>query len=125
MVYDTTDRDSFQHVDSWLQEVNKYASETTVKVLVGNKSDKESERVVTTEEGMKKAEALNLSFIETSAKGATHIEEAFTLISRQLVRIREQSAAATVAAQSAGTSGLQLNAARTAAVNKLNACCAG
>ena len=116
IVYDTTDKESFHHVESWLQEVNKYASDTTVKVLVGNKSDKESERVVSTEEGRKKADQLGLSFIETSAKDSVHIEEAFALISRQLVCIREQSVAPI---QPTSVVGL------TAAREQINTCCSG
>lgn len=38
--------DSFTHVNEWLLEVNRYASESTCKLLVGNKSDREDERVV-------------------------------------------------------------------------------
>ena len=127
IAYDTTDKESFEHVDGWVGEVNKYATENTVKVLVGNKSDKTDERLVSAEDGMKKAEALGLSFIETSAKDATHIEEAFALISRQLVRIREQNAAQANSAQNrrAGPSGLQLGAVGNAAADKMKACCGG
>ena len=126
IVYDTTNRESFEHLDSWLSEVNKYASDKMVKVIVGNKSDKLEDRVVTTEEGMKKAESLGLSFIETSAKDATHIEEAFSLISRQLVRIREQAAAQAQAAEAASQQGgLQLGQLGSAAADKVNACCSG
>ena len=130
LVYDTTDRESFSHVDSWLSEVNKYANENTVKVLVGNKSDKTNDRLVTTAEGMKKAESLGLSFIETSAKDSSHIEEAFTLISRQLVRIKEQVAALQASAsQSTSRSGpsmsVQLGAVREAANLRMKECCSG
>ena len=38
MVYDVTSQDSFDHVSDWLKEVNRYASEGTAKLLVGNKS---------------------------------------------------------------------------------------
>jgi Ras-related protein Rab-1A len=97
-----------------------------VKVIVGNKSDKQEDRVVSTEEGMQKAESLGLSFIETSAKDATHIEEAFALISRQLVRIREQAAAQAKAAETASQQGgLQLGQLGSAAADKVNACCSG
>lgn len=48
MVYDTTNEDSFLHVRDWFNDVNKYASEDTVKILVGNKCDKQ-EKVVSTE----------------------------------------------------------------------------
>lgn len=129
LVYDTTDRESYSHVDSWLTEVNKYANEKTVKVLVGNKSDKTNDRLVTTDEGMKKAESLGLSFIETSAKDATHIEEAFSLISRQLVRIREQAqaqaSASSVANRPNRNLGVQLGAVGGAAADRVKACCSG
>ena len=126
IVYDTTNRESFDHLDSWLSEVNKYASDKMVKAIVGNKSDKSEDRVVSTEEGMKKAESLGLSFIETSAKDATHVEEAFALISRQLVRIREQAAAQAQSSESSSQQGgLQLGNVGTAAVDKVKACCGG
>jgi Ras-related protein Rab-1A len=127
IVYDTTNRESFEHLDSWIAEVNKYASDKMVKVIVGNKSDKEGDRVVTTDEGMKKAESLGLSFIETSAKDSTHIEEAFALISRQLVRIREQAAAQADPNSSIRPSegGLQFGGISSAAADKVKACCSG
>lgn len=40
MVYDVTNMESFNHVNDWLAEVNKFAPEDTCKLLVGNKSDK-------------------------------------------------------------------------------------
>lgn len=46
MVYDVCCMESFTHVNEWLLEVNRYASESTCKLLVGNKSDKEDERLV-------------------------------------------------------------------------------
>ena len=46
MVYDVTSQDSFDHVNDWLKEVNRYASEGTCKLLVGNKSDRSTDKVV-------------------------------------------------------------------------------
>jgi GTPase SAR1 family protein len=40
MVYDVTSMESFDHVNEWLLEVDKFAPEDTCKLLVGNKSDK-------------------------------------------------------------------------------------
>lgn len=39
MVFDVTMEDSYRHINDWLQEVNRYASEGTCKLLVGNKVD--------------------------------------------------------------------------------------
>ncbi len=49
MVYDVTSEESFNHINDWFTEVNRYASENTCKLLVGNKTDKVAEKVVPTE----------------------------------------------------------------------------
>ena len=49
MVYDVSNQDSFDHVQHWLAEVNRYASEGTSKVLIGNKCDREDKVVVEAE----------------------------------------------------------------------------
>eukprot|EP00923_Selenidium_pygospionis_P034802 GHVN01060536.1.p1 GENE.GHVN01060536.1~~GHVN01060536.1.p1 ORF type:complete len:147 (+),score=14.68 GHVN01060536.1:81-521(+) len=45
IVYDVTDRESFNNVKIWMQEIDKYAMESVNKLLVGNKSDLSSKRV--------------------------------------------------------------------------------
>eukprot|EP00745_Piridium_sociabile_P039646 TRINITY_DN74499_c0_g2_i1.p1 TRINITY_DN74499_c0_g2~~TRINITY_DN74499_c0_g2_i1.p1 ORF type:complete len:144 (+),score=10.86 TRINITY_DN74499_c0_g2_i1:83-514(+) len=50
MVYDTTERSSFDHIDDWLGEVMRFATESTCKIVVGNKSDLTDERAVPSEE---------------------------------------------------------------------------
>ncbi|CAE7205683.1 RABD2C [Symbiodinium sp. CCMP2592] len=74
LVYDICDRESFNHVDEWLNEVNRYVNENTCKILIGNKCDMTAERQVSTEEAKKKAEDLGIAFIECSAKDATNVE---------------------------------------------------
>jgi len=92
MVYDNTDSSTFENIDHWHHEVNRYAGENnpTCKVLVANKCDLESERQVSTEDGMKKAAALGIQFMETSAKDAINVEEAFLAMSKELIAMRER-----------------------------------
>jgi hypothetical protein len=46
VVYDVTDAETFEHVKTWLHEIDRYASENVNKLLVGNKSDLTSKRQV-------------------------------------------------------------------------------
>ena len=39
VVYDVTDKESFEGIKSWIGEIEKYAQENVIKILVGNKSD--------------------------------------------------------------------------------------
>lgn len=50
-MYDVTDRDTFDNVRTWINEIEKYSQPNVCKILVGNKSDKKDLRQVTTEEG--------------------------------------------------------------------------
>ena len=77
LVYDVTRRETFDHLTRWLEEARQNGNPNMVVMLVGNKVDLEHRRVVSTEEGQKFAQDHGLIFIETSAKTAANVEEAF------------------------------------------------
>ena len=54
IVYDVTNKESFDNVRQWMQEIEKYAGRDEIcRLLVGNKCDlPNSKRVVTREEGL-------------------------------------------------------------------------
>merc|ERR1712226_36280 len=62
LVYDITDRQSFQDIENWLEEIQKHASPNVAKLLVGNKCDLENERAVSVQEGREYAESLGMNF---------------------------------------------------------------
>jgi GTPase SAR1 family protein len=74
-VYDITDRESFDNVKQWLNEIDRYACENVNKLLVGNKCDLESKRQVDFEEAKAFADERGIPFLETSAKNATNVEK--------------------------------------------------
>ena len=76
IVYDITDQETFNNVRNWLQEIDKFASDNVNKLLVGNKSDR-SDRQVDTNQARDFAASLGIPFIETSAKTAANVEQAF------------------------------------------------
>jgi small GTP-binding protein len=84
LVYDITRRDSFTHVQTWLEEARQHGNENMVVMLVGNKCDMDSKRVVPTEEGMRFARENDCLFIETSAKTAQNVDEAFENTARTI-----------------------------------------
>ena len=85
MVYDITDLESFQNLNSWLIEIEKNASKNVYKILIGNKSDLESERKVTYEQGAEFAAQYGMKFIETSAKESKNVQEAFVTMTKEII----------------------------------------
>ncbi|XP_078434060.1 RAB GTPASE HOMOLOG B18 [Wolffia australiana] len=79
MVYDVTRRDTFTNLsDIWSKEIDLYSTnQDCIKMLVGNKVDKESERVVTKKEGIEFAREYGCLFIECSAKTRVNVEQCF------------------------------------------------
>jgi GTPase SAR1 family protein len=62
-------KESLRNVHKWLEEIDRYAMDNVIKVLVGNKSDCDKEdRIVSFDEGRKLAQQHNMIFFETSAK---------------------------------------------------------
>ncbi|CAN1259163.1 Ras-related protein RABD2b [Linum perenne] len=81
VVYDVTDLESFNNVKQWLSEIDRYASENVNKLLVGNKSDLTANRVVPYETAKAFADEIGIPFMETSAKNAANVEDAFMAMS--------------------------------------------
>ena len=86
VVYDITDRDSFENLNSWLIEIEKNANKNVYKLLIGNKSDLEEKRKVTYQEGKDFATSNGMQFIETSAKTASKVQEAFELLTQEIIK---------------------------------------
>jgi Ras-related protein Rab-1A len=84
VVYDVTDKVSFNNVKQWLGEIDRYACQSVNKLLVGNKADLVEKKVVDYNEAKEFAEGLGISFLETSAKSAQNVEEAFLTMTRQI-----------------------------------------
>ena len=69
ILYAINNKDSFQHAETWLNDLKNQANPNVRVFLVGNKSDLENERVISKEEGERFKEEKKLDkFIETSAK---------------------------------------------------------
>ena len=84
LVYDVTNRKSFEAIDAWIAQIHLHAGESVNKVLVGNKSDCDKGRVVHLEEGEDLAKRYNIPFFETSAKTGLNVDASFHRIAKDV-----------------------------------------
>ena len=85
IVYDITNKLSFNNIGQWLKDIERYASDNVQKILVGNKSDLIEQREVSIDSAQEFAERLGVPVLESSAKGAIHVDEIFGTISNILL----------------------------------------
>uniref|UniRef100_A0A8C3STG7 small monomeric GTPase n=1 Tax=Chelydra serpentina TaxID=8475 RepID=A0A8C3STG7_CHESE len=80
LLYDVTNRASFDNIQAWLTEIHEYAQQDVVLMLLGNKVSwawpQNGSRLVLQEYGV--------PFMETSAKSGLNVDLAFTAIAKEL-----------------------------------------
>ncbi|KAJ6843108.1 ras-related protein RABC2a-like [Iris pallida] len=89
LVYDVTRRETFTNLsDVWAKEVELYSTnQDCIKILVGNKVDKESERVVSREEGIALAQEYGCLFLECSAKTQANVGKCFEELALKIMEV--------------------------------------
>ncbi|XP_050534479.1 ras-related protein Rab-37 isoform X2 [Daktulosphaira vitifoliae] len=86
LLYDVTNRTSFDNIRAWLSEIRDYANDQVVIMLIGNKADcSTSDRIIKKEEGEKLAQEYSVTFMETSAKSGLNVDVAFMAVARELL----------------------------------------
>ncbi|XP_075421830.1 ras-related protein Rab-26 [Ascaphus truei] len=84
LLYDVTNKTSFDNIQAWLTEIHEYAQKNVVIMLLGNKVDSTHERVVKIEDGERLAKEYGVPFMETSAKSGLNVDLAFIAIAKEL-----------------------------------------
>jgi Ras-related protein Rab-2A len=77
LVFDVTKRESFEHVQTWLDDARANCNTPLTVMLVGNKIDLASQRVVSREEAAEYAQRRGIVYMEASAKTAHNVDNAF------------------------------------------------
>jgi len=81
--YSINNRQSFENVTKWVEEVRSERGDDVLIMLVGNKSDLE-DREISEDIGWRKAEKLGVLFMETSAKSGENVKKLFNKIAQEL-----------------------------------------
>ncbi|OMJ70274.1 hypothetical protein SteCoe_31785 [Stentor coeruleus] len=84
IVYDITDRKSFDKVVSWIKELKSQAEKNIVIVVAGNKSDMEKERQINRPEALEFCRKMQIRHFDTSAKSGNGVEEMFLELASQI-----------------------------------------
>ena len=116
VVYDITDRESFDQVQQWMNEIDQHASQDVCRLLVGNKADLDDKRAVKTEEGENLARQFGIPFLETSAKQSLNVDNMFTTMAQAM-----KKKAGGIAGGS--SQGGQVQIQKGQQVNKAGGCC--
>ncbi|MFW9921992.1 MAG: Rab family GTPase [Candidatus Thorarchaeota archaeon] len=94
LVYDITNRNSFNSLDYWLKQIRQNAGDIPV-TLAGNKIDIADQRKVSIEEAKQFAKDKNLIYMETSAKTGISVPDLFegivkVIFDRELMKIKNK-----------------------------------
>jgi len=84
LIYDVTDEISFQNIRNWIRNIEQHAADNVNKVLIGNKCDCASDKVVETDRGQSLADEYGIKFFEASAKSDINVTEAFIHIATEI-----------------------------------------
>ncbi|CAL2032843.1 unnamed protein product [Caenorhabditis brenneri] len=85
LVFDITDRRSFERVKNWVLEIKTCLGKTAEILIVGNKTDLEDERLISRQDAEVYADSENALYMETSAQDNIGIPEAFEALTAKMI----------------------------------------
>ena len=120
IVYDTTQKTSFENIDKWMSEIKEKSSKDMKLMIIGNKIDLKDERQVETDEALAKAQILEAPIMETSALDATNVKEAFYDLLKEMYKEVKKKLDVVESQAEGGNEGIQLE---TNEENQKKGCC--
>ena len=123
LVYDVTDEQSFQNIRNWIRNIEQHAADNVDKILVGNKCDMLSEKLVETARGQALADEYGIKFFETSAKTNQNVVEGFQAIAIDIKKRLMDNPAANANAQGQNAGGVKVGGNQGGAQGKTEGCC--
>ena len=91
IMYDITNYSSFDSVPEFIEKIKELKGDNFPVILIGNKIDKEEERLVSEDEGKSLAEQYGINFIEISNREGINIEEAGMNIVNRVIEERKNN----------------------------------
>ena len=89
IVYDQTDKNSFDHLNDWLDDILKYTTDEPIKLIIGNKDDLNEQKVISDDDIRNFSNRSNIEIVKTSAKSSFQVNYAFEKLTQKLINSRE------------------------------------
>ena len=100
LVFDVTDRMSYENLHTWVNSIHEHADEKIIKYLIANKIDLTEERKVTKEEGQKMANQYKMKYYETSARTNINVADSIEGLAQEIYQtasVKEESGKVSIA----------------------------
>lgn len=83
LAYAVNDKDSFEHVEYWMEQIKLHSDSEVSIIIVGTKIDM-PDRCIELAEGQRLANSYGVKFFETSSKENINIDESFMELTREI-----------------------------------------
>ncbi len=85
IIYDITNKESFNKVENWVKDIIKNAPPDCITMIIGNKSDLNSKRIISYDEANILSQRYNVFFFEVSAKNGNNVALAFEKLTYEII----------------------------------------
>ena len=120
--FDLTSESTLENVTYWINSIKNTARKNASMLIIGNKSDLNEDREVTTEQGKEFAAKNGIDYLETSSKMHIGVDEAFETLVKKILEQREIEEGLSDKNEG-GSKGVQLGNTKEKGKNKEKRCC--
>ena len=106
--FDLTSESTLENVTNWINSIKNTARKNASMLIIGNKSDLNEDREVTTEQGKQFAAKNGIDYLETSSKMHIGVDEAFETLVKKILEQREIEEGLSDKNDEGGSKGVQL-----------------
>jgi small GTP-binding protein len=121
--FDLTSESTLENVTYWINSIKNTARKNASMLIIGNKSDLNEDREVTTEQGKQFAAKNGIDYLETSSKMHIGVDEAFETLVKKILEQREIEEGLSDKNDEGGSKGVQLGNTKEKGKNKEKRCC--
>ena len=90
LVFDITNKQSFENLNKWIEDVKENSPKDCKYIIIGNKSDLSDQRTISTFEIDNFVKEKKSSYFEVSAKNDEGLNDAFINLSKEIIKDKNQ-----------------------------------